>query len=156
MKKRSKSEDSAPRQNGQRPAACLPCPFGKRTIIIRKDEHPYLKRDVRFILWSTQKRKWGCRGRCWKFFGEKDCDGAIWHVTGDTLALLHECVHLAHHLLRCGVFYSYPAMLREYDDKGHNEISREEKLCHLVAAVQHEALSQANSELTDSKSSVQR
>jgi hypothetical protein len=121
-------------------ADCSPCPFLKRTIHLKVSEHPYLRRDVRFILWATKKPKWGCRGRCWKFYGEPDCDGAIWHVEGDTLALLHECVHLAHHLLRRRVFYTRPAMLRVYDDLGHNKISREEKLCHLVAALQFECL----------------
>jgi len=112
----------------------------RKHIIIRKDRHSYLNRDISFLLWSTKRSKSGCRGRCDKFHHEPECDGAIWYQEGDVLALLHECVHLAHHLLAMRCFKVTSTMLSAYDELGHPSISKEEKLCHLIALIQHECL----------------
>lgn len=112
----------------------------KNQIIITLDDFdsPLLKFPISFEVFSTKgymKRFGDSSGVCFKFHDELPCVGAIWYMGGYFESMVHECIHLAHHILTLKVTHIPDCLRESYQDAGHFTFPREEKICQLSGAI---------------------
>ena len=105
------------------------------TIWLDNIDNDLISKPICFEVFSTKRplkhESEMTSGRCWKFFDEFPCVGAIWYIYNNFEAVAHECVHLAHHIAGLKMIKVSQRMRESYNDNGHWIYSREEKVCQI-------------------------
>lgn len=96
-----------------------------------------LAHDISFEVFSTKNRpkymEEENRGMTWKFDDKKNI-GSIWYMDGDYEAFAHECVHLAHHIIKLGLVKIPKYTKIQYEEK-NLPFGKEETLCYIAGQV---------------------
>lgn len=102
------------------------------TITLNKYNCRILKKPISFEVYSTKNSLKGSNhdGECFKFYNELPCVGAIWYRRGYFEAMVHECVHLAHHIINLKLVHVPWTMKEDYPS-----MTKEEKICQLSGAI---------------------
>ena len=107
--------------------------INQTTIKLTNFDSPLLKKPITFEVFSTKgnlKSRGDYDGECFKFYDELPCVGAIWYRRGYFEAMVHECIHLAHHVLALKLIRVPWTMKEDYPN-----MSTEEKICQLSGAI---------------------
>lgn len=109
------------------------------TIWLDRQDNDLIFKPISFEVFSTKGKLKNqdelTYGFCWKFLEELPCVGAIWYAKDNFEAMVHECVHLAHHIIKLKLIKISPFLQEQYNEHGLWTFSKEEKICQIAGAI---------------------